>query len=167
MSDRYAGQIIRSADNADFEARLDVIEAQSLDDWSVYGSGGSTVLSASTTPPTQGNSTYQFEYLRVHAKLWRVRFKVTVGSTFSAGSGTYRLIMPANMSAGSQTAACNSGAINDSGTALKTMTLMPGGTNWFEMLLDGSSGGAISSGGPGTAWGSADWFMGECAFEPA
>ena len=167
MSDRYAGQIIYAGDNADFEARLDAIETQSLNTWTAYGSGGSTVLSASTTPPTQGNSTYQFEYLKVHAKLWRIRFKVTVGSTFSAGSGTYRLITPTNLSASSQAMAAHAGAINDSGTALKTITLIAGGTNWLEMLLDGSSGGGIGSGGPGTAWGTADWFMGECCFEPA
>lgn len=167
MSDRYAGQIIYSGDNADFEARLDAIEANSLDTWTTYGSGGSTVLTASTTPPTQGNSIYQFEYLRVHTKLWRVRFKVIIGNTFSAGSGTYRIVTPANMAAGSQTALAHAGAINDSGTAIRTTTIMAGGINWVEILLDGSSGGAIGSGGPGTAWGTNDWCMGEFSMEPA
>ena len=167
MSDKYAGQILRSADNADFEARLDVIEAQSLDTWTTYGSGGSTVLTASTTPPTQGNSTYQFEYLRVHARYYRVRFKVTIGSTFNAGSGLYYFITPTNMATNSQNAVTHAAMINDSGTSFRTATILPGGANYVIMALDGSSGGGLGSGGSGTAWATNDWIIGELGYEPA
>lgn len=71
------------------------------------------VLTALTTNPTLGNSTLTGKYVQ-HGKLLHVRINLTIGSTFSAGSGAYFFSLPAtcvlDVEAGLGAAVSNGGA---------------------------------------------------------
>ena len=62
--------------------------------WTDYSS--TFTLTASTSNPTKGNSTYDARYRQV-GKTVDVDIAITVGSTFSAGSGTYYFSLPVAM----------------------------------------------------------------------
>lgn len=50
-------------------------------------------LTSGTTPPTKGNSTYTAQYTR-QGRLVEVYLRITIGSTFSAGDGTFLFSLP-------------------------------------------------------------------------
>jgi hypothetical protein len=68
-------------------------------------------LTASTTNPTLGNSTVTGNYVR-YDQLYIVHVTLTIGSTFSVGSGTYYLSLPVSL-AGS---VAGTGSFYDSST---------------------------------------------------
>jgi len=78
------------------------------DAWTIY----SPVLTA-TTNPTLGNSTLTGSYM-VIGNTVHFRFRLTIGSTFSAGSGTYQFTLPLPTSANvTVNDTAGTGAVND------------------------------------------------------
>jgi hypothetical protein len=143
--------------------------------WTAYSpAGGTNVLQASTTSPTQGLSTYFAEFLRVHPKLIQVRFKISIdtGGGWNAGSGNYRLMLPPQyptMSTGSSNTVTDVCYINDSGTALEQALMYANAhTTYMEIFRDtGSALTIVGSAGPGTAWATGDYIAGTFQYEPA
>lgn len=76
----------------------DTLAAAALNDiiapgWVDYS--GTFTLTATTTNPTKGNSTYQAYYRRpATADVCDVQIYISIGSTFAAGSGSYRFLLP-------------------------------------------------------------------------
>lgn len=159
----------------DVDAALDLIDAalddvvadvaQAIDyannDWIDYS--GTFTLTASTTPPTKGNSTYSAQYLKIHPKLWFVQNKLTLGSTFAPGSGTYRFSTPA---AASVLSIANMGGtlyVNDSGTALRSGVVSPNGAAGYVTAMYQTSAAGVAvdltSAGTGTAWANLDGIL--------
>jgi len=81
-------------------------------EWTSY----TPVLTALTTNPTLGNSTLTGKYVQA-GKYFHARINLTIGSTFSAGSGAYFLSLP-------QT--CVLGVETGVGTALVNSTVRRG-----------------------------------------
>lgn len=154
------------------EAILDQLDSLTGAGWTDYTttapSGGQAfTLSAVTTPPTQGNSTYLARYRRpAGSDLCVMEFYILVGSTFSAGSGVYRFLVPFNASANAILCATGTGFILDTGTANRTGILRfeaAGYVNWYL----NASASAIANAGSGTAWATGDIIAGTIAYEPA
>jgi hypothetical protein len=143
--------------------------------WTAYSpAGGTNVLQGSTTSPTQGSSTYFAEYLYIHPKLIKVRFKISIdtGGGWNAGSGNYLLMLPpayGTMSTGSTKAALGMAYINDSGTALEQALIYSNAsTTHVEIFRDtGSALTQLGSAGPGTSWATGDYIAGTFEYEPA
>lgn len=129
-------------------------------DWS-----SSFTITGSSSNPTKGNSTYTAKYVRL-GKLVIFKFKVVIGSSFSAGSGTYGFAVP--IAANTDQLSVGSVWVNDSGTAILggvcTFDSNVFGANAF---LQNNTGGALGSGGPGTAWATNDRVMGSLIYETA
>lgn len=60
--------------------------------WTDYSS--SLSITGSTTSPTKGNSTYSARYIHLTESTVRYVVSVTIGSSFSVGSGVYFFSMP-------------------------------------------------------------------------
>lgn len=142
-------------------------------DWQDYGVGGAAVLDASTTAPTQGNSTYTAQYLPIDDKVVKVRMRLTIGSTFAVGSGLYVFKTPPGYTASAASKGSLNGTIHisDAGTGYRI-----GIVNWlnsgmggpYAFLNDGTSSGSIlSDAGPFTAWNTNDVIVVNYEFEPA
>lgn len=87
-----------------------VLTAAHLNGWG-NATSYTPALTASVTNPTLGNSTITGYYVR-YDQLYMVHITLTIGSTFSVGSGTYYLSLPVSL-AGSVT---GSGVYYDSST---------------------------------------------------
>lgn len=113
--------------------------------WIDYSS--SFTITASTTSPTKGNSVYLAEYLVVNRFLVKVRAKVTMGSTWAAGSGNYLFSLPPGLAATTNSIAANVGSmwITDSGVQHRTAVVMCGTSTTMQGYIDGS-GGPVGSG---------------------
>lgn len=135
----------------------DVLSAADLNDiiapgWVDYS--GTFTLTAVTTNPTKGNSTYQAYYRRsATSDVCDVQIYIVIGSTFSAGSGAYRFLVPfTSLSTELMTAHA---FINESGVALRVGAGQFVDTTHFEMIYD-AAGGIIGSGGLSTSWTTGD-----------
>jgi len=84
---------------------------------------GTYTLSSSGTPPTVGNSTVTV-YERRIGDVLGVRYKILIGSTFSAGTGDYRLVLPYTIDTSKivNETAVGTGSILDSGTTRYSLT---------------------------------------------
>lgn len=134
------------------ETRITTLE----NTWTSYGTLG-TILTATVTPPTMGNSTLNFaSYILLNAKTCKAQGKFTLGSTFSAGSGTYRVLLPFNADTSRLDACVGNCLINDSGTALRGCTARLATATTFDIVVD-SSNLMVNNGGSGTAWAAGDW----------
>lgn len=154
------------------EAIEDQVSALTGSGWTDYTtvapSGGSAfALTAVTTAPTQGNSTYLARYRRAPGSdLVLCEGYILVGSTFAAGNGVYRFGVPFNASASAILCACGPAWILDNGTAYRTGIVRfeaAGYVNWY---LNASSA-AITNTGSGTAWATGDIIAWSLAYEPA
>lgn len=117
-----AGQKVFASDLQDMVDQIDSLTAPGWTNYTtVAPSGGSAfALTASTTNPTQGNSTYLAEFRRpASCDLIEVRIRIVIGSTFSVGSGNYRFGLPFTATTNSGNVDVGSLWINDSGTALR------------------------------------------------
>lgn len=131
-------------------------------DWS-----GTFSLSAVTTPPTKGNSTYTARYRRPsESDAVDFEFYILIGSTFSAGNGVYRFPVPFNASASAMLCATGTGFILDNGTANRTGILRFEAAGYFNWYLNASAN-AITQAGSGTAWATGDIIAGSIRYEPA
>lgn len=83
--------MIASDSTTDAQYRYDGSTWAMIGSWVDYTS--TFVLTASPTPPTKGNSTYEARYCRIGDTV-DVSILITIGSTFSAGSGIYEFSLP-------------------------------------------------------------------------
>lgn len=143
--------------------------------WTSYvPNTGSNVLQAATTDPTQGNTTYLAEFLRMHTGLIKVRVKLSIdtGGGWSAGSGAWRIMLPPQyptMTANDSNIPSGNAWINDTGTALHWGIVIPdNSTTYVSVFQDGGSGvSVLGSSGPGTAWATGDVLSMKFEYEPA
>jgi hypothetical protein len=149
-------------------ALVNQINSLTAPGWVSYGTS-TTVLTASTTNPTMGNSTFTADYRRAadNSDLVIARMTITIGSSFSAGSGNYRFLLPTNASTKSQNASVGTFWINDFGTAFRVGSALIGGATYVELHPHNGTGGPYGSGGPGTAWASGDVIKWQIEYEPA
>ena len=78
-----------AADNA-LSARVTTLEDTN---WTDYTGGGQFALTSSGTQPTLGNSVITARYKTEPGKV-TFQFDITIGSTFTAGTGNYRIKLP-------------------------------------------------------------------------
>lgn len=158
-----AGQRVTAAQLQTIVTQVDSLTAPG---WTSYGSW-STLITASTTNPTQGSSAASAIYRRpAGADMcnFELRFDINTGGGFSPGSGSYRFQLP--FAAGASELLAFHATINEAGTSLRV-----GGTSWidsthFEMWYDGA-GGSVGAGGLSTSWTTGDWIKIAGAFRVA
>lgn len=164
------GHLVRGDE---LETTLDQIASLTGSGWTDYTttapSGGQAfTLSAVTTPPTQGNSTYLARYRRASGgDLVHMEFRILIGSTFSTGSGVYRFLVPFNASANAILCTVGSGYIFDAGNVNRVGVLRfeaAGYVNWYNAT---PAANAIDQSGHGTAWATGDIIAGSITYEPA
>lgn len=141
--------------------------------WIAVGSYGamtdysaSLTLTAATTNPTKGNSTYAAKYTQI-GKLVYYTARIAIGSTFAAGSGSYRLSLPVTAASASASQDLGSVLVTDSGTAALVGTCLLQSTTTLEVWIANITGGALSSTGPGTAWANGDVIQVSIRYEAA
>lgn len=147
------------------DAFLDQIDSLTDPGWTDYS--GTFALTAVTTNPTKGNSTYLARYRRpTDCDLIDVEVSVTIGSTFSAGSGVYRFSVPFNASAGSISCATGISYIFDNGTANRIGVVRFEAAGYVNIYRNDQTT-ALTHAGPGTAWATGDIVTFSLAYEPA
>jgi hypothetical protein len=129
-------------------------------DW-IDWSSSMSILSVAGTDPTKGNSTYKARYKYVDGAVI-FEFYAQIGSTWSSGSGVYKIPLPVAADSDSGYASIGSGWINDSGVALRI------GSFYVQsdyVLGDFYPGGAFSA--TMMTWNSPDSFRGSVTYGPA
>lgn len=137
-------------------------------DWVDYTA--TFTLTASTTSPTQGNSTYKAEYVQVAKKAIHVRIRIDIGSTFSAGSGNYRFSLPSTATSNASNGTAGTAWINDSGTAIRGAWVTLDSQTTYASAWYTSAATAltvVNSAGTGTAWATGDVMILNFLYEPA
>lgn len=105
------------------------------------------LLTATTTNPTLNNSTLTGAYWQIgKAVFWKL--KLTIGSTFSVGSGIYLFSLPAT--ATETDVMCGSGYIVN-GSLRKPVTASTNSTTVLR-ITRASNETAVDNTGPGAAW---------------
>lgn len=133
--------------------------------WTDYSA--SLTLTATTTNPTKGNSTYEAAYRRsASGDIVQFRGRITIGSTFAAGSGNYRISLPVTATSSAIGTTAGSGFVLDNGTANFIMVTNILTTTTLEMHLNNSLSG-LGSAGPGTAWATGDQIRWSFAYQAA
>lgn len=134
--------------------------------WTSYGSAG-TIVTAVTTSPTLGTSTWSAAYLAT-TDLVIVRFSITINTTapWNAGSGAYLILLPFAASTGSISGSVGSAWMDDFGTAPRIGAVYAASSTTVSVWRDSTSA-AIGSGGPGSAWATNDKLALTYAYEPA
>jgi hypothetical protein len=148
-----AGQRLTGAKLQALASQIDSLTAPG---WTSYGSW-TTLLTASTTNPTQGSSTVAAYYRKpANSDICDFQYylNINTGGGFNAGSGTYKFLLPF-------TAAVTEGGafhvtINEAGVALRVGASSYADTTHLTAWYD-ASGGAVGSGGLSTSWTTGDW----------
>jgi len=130
--------------------------------WTNYSS--SLVLTATTTNPTKGPSTYLAHYIQM-GKVVHYYFSITIAGGFSSGSGSYRFSLP--VTANASLIGLGPAWVNDSGTALRVGTTNLIDTTHAEIYLSNITAGPLGDGGPGTVWAVGDIIKGSITYEAA
>lgn len=139
---------------ANMDAILDQIDSLTAAGWTDYSASFSVI--GSTTNPTKGNSTYAAYYrLAAGGDICEVAFRVTIGSTWSAGSGNYSFRLP--FSPATPNIAVGSVLILDAGTALRIAVATPSDVTGYVYCYRENSSIPLGSAGPGTAWAAGDY----------
>lgn len=134
----------------------DTLENLKAPGWTDYSSSMTVVGSISN--PTLGNSTLQAFYRApAGTDVVDFTFKLTIGSTFSAGSGTYTFSLPVPML--SPQIWPGHATYFETGVAFRTANLVAVSANGLITYHDGS-GTALGSGGPGSSWTTGDYVAG-------
>lgn len=139
--------------------------------WQAYGATG-TFLTSSGTQPVLNNSTFAAAYRQTTSGGdlgdWVIaRGNLTIGSTFSAGTGNYKFLVPVAASAGAQGASVGAFWINDNGTAFRAGSVIFSDSTHVELHPHNGTGGPYGSGGPGTAWATGDVVRFQIEYEAA
>jgi len=158
---------------AEFKQITDQIDSLTSASWTDYS--GTFALYATTTNPTKGNSTYQARYRRpAGSNFIHARMRIDIGSTFSAGSGTYCFRLPVTASANAISMDIGIFRIFDSGTAHRNGGVIIGEFNpagvaaadVCNIVLNGGTA-PLTSSGSGTAWASGDIIVLNIMYEAA
>jgi hypothetical protein len=132
-------------------------------DWVDYSA--TFTLTATTTNPTKGNSLYVARYLYPsNGSAIDVEVRIDIGSTFAAGSGVYRFLLPFN--ANTNDIWIGSGYILDTGTANRQVAVRRETTNQVALYLNGALSG-LTDAGSGTAWATGDIMQFGFRYQPA
>lgn len=139
--------------------------------WQSFGTSG-TFLTSSGTNPTLGNSTFAAAYRQTTSggdlgDLVIVRGTLTVGSTFAAGTGNYKWLLPVAATAAAQAAGVGVFWINDNGTAFRAGSVIFSDATHVELHPHNGTGGPYGAGGPGTAWAAGDIVRYQIEYEPS
>lgn len=119
--------------------------------WTDYGTD-TTILTATTTNPTKGNSTWAARYVQYNRTV-HMALQYVIGSTFSAGSGTYRFLLP--VEASPINPSIGAVMINEAGVTSRAGMAVTISTTHFEIYWD--QGGPASSAGLSTSWTNGDY----------
>lgn len=141
---------------AELEYAFDQIADLTAPGWTDYSPN--MVITGSTTNPTLGNSTLLAMYREVPGTdIVHFVFKLTIGSTFSAGNGFYTFSTPHTML--SPLLWNGWASFFDLGVAFYTANLVPDSSTRLTTYKDGS-GVPLGNSGPGTAWAAGDFVAG-------
>lgn len=125
----------------------------------------SLTITASTTNPTKGNSVYSATYRQIGGLVY-LAFGITIGSTFAAGTGTYRFSLP--VVAASLARSTGAVWINETGVALRVGTVKLQSATQAEIYLSNLTGAALGSTGPSAAgWTTNDGVLASLWYEAA
>jgi hypothetical protein len=121
---------------------VDAVQNNIGDAWTDYSA--SFALTANVTNPTKGNSTYSARYrqLNDHTIVYTVR--ISIGSTFSAGSGIYSFSVPVASSDSGMYGAAGAAWINDSGTTIRVGTVFAASASTVQIVIPK---GTLTNGG--------------------
>lgn len=143
---------------AALDTRVDAVEA----DWVDYAS--SFTLTSSGSAPSLGNSTVTARYLE-RPDITVYQFDITIGSTFSAGSGNYRIKLP--FTATDFLALGSSLVVDVSGPTFFPGVVIPiGGNLGFAEIYRAVSGTPTAAplGATSVTWATGDIIRGQIAF---
>ena len=132
---------------ADIQSWIDFGNAE----WTDYGTD-TTILTATTSNPTKGNSTWVARYVQYNRTV-HMTLQYSVGSTFSAGSGTYVFLLP--VAANTTAPIVGSVFINEVGVSVRVGAAVTFGSTGLNVYWDG--GGPVSSSGLSTSWTNGDY----------
>jgi hypothetical protein len=131
--------------------------------WVDYSS--TFTLTAVSVNPTKGNSTYVARYhYPSNGEVIQVQVRIDIGSTFSAGSGVYRFLLP--FSANTNDVSIGSAYILDTGTANRMAVVRRETTTQVCLYLNGALT-ALNEAGSGTAWATGDVIQFSYIYQPA
>lgn len=131
--------------------------------WVDYSS--TFTLTATTTNPTKGNSTYAARYqYPTGGDLIETEIRIDIGSTFAAGSGVYRFLLP--FAANTSDTAIGAGYILDTGTANRNVVVRRETSTQVSIYLNAALT-AITDAGSGTAWATGDIIQFSYRYQPA
>ncbi len=128
----------------------------------------SLALTATTTNPTKGNSTYEAYYWApTNADIVIYRGRIVIGSTFSAGSGLYRISLPVTAAAVSVGNDPDILWVLDNGTNIRVGATNILTSTTLEMHLDSAGGGLSNTGPAGAGWATGDEIRWKILYQPA
>ncbi|MGI5178680.1 hypothetical protein ACQEVZ_20320 [Dactylosporangium sp. CA-152071] len=133
---------------------VEELSASAASAWTAYGTD-TTIITATPTSPTKGNSTWTAQYRFVAPKQVQVRIRYDIGSTFSAGSGIYNFLLPFAASVNGLAMDLGIAMVNDQGSAYRNCRVFLFDTTHAQVVRD-DQGAPIGNGGPGTAWATTD-----------
>lgn len=146
------------------ETILDQIESVTCPGWTDYTS--SFTLAASTTNPTLGNSSLIARYRKpIDSDIVHVQIKLTIGSTFSAGSGDYQWPLP--VAEASPFTGSGHGTILDLGSAFYVTNAINMSASTIIIYRDGAGTPTGSGGTGGGAWATGDYVLINYVYEAA
>jgi hypothetical protein len=121
---------------------VDAVQSNVGDAWIDWSAN--FTITANVTNPTKGNSTYSARYRQVndHTILYTVR--ISIGSTFSAGSGIYSFAVPVASADSGMYGAAGAAWINDSGTTLRVGTVLAASASTLQIIIPK---GTLTNGG--------------------
>lgn len=110
--------------------------------WTTYGSGAS--WTSSGVAPAIGNGTWSGRYCQVN-KLVDFSVKITMGTTTTYGTGTYRVALPVSMSTSNPGRFLVVVTDNSGGTTFHGVTYTVSGTVAPIAIDNGTAGGAVAA----------------------
>lgn len=141
------------------------VQRVSAPGWIDYSS--SFVLSATTTNPTKGNSTYMAHYrYPAGGDIVTVRIYILIGSTFAAGSGLYRFSLPVPASANSILGSVGMVFCSDTGTAGRMGVAKFVASNPTQLEIFPDNNGSPFSNTIPQVWAAGDWISLQMDYEP-
>lgn len=123
----------------------------------------SLTVTASSVNPTKGNSVYVARYTQV-GKLVFYSFQITIGSSWSAGTGTYAFSLP--VTAQGSFIGNGGGKLLDGGVAHYNPAVYLLNTTTIGIIKNGDAN-LLGSSGPGTAWATGDGIQMSIWYEAA
>lgn len=150
---------------SELNALVTQINSLTAPGWTDYSS--TFALTAPTTNPTKGNSTYSAWYRQPSGSdVIDVHIEITIGSTFVTGSGIYNFSLPVNAHSSALNGHVGSSLVFDTGTAYRLCTTILKSTSTLALAVAGSSV-QIDNTGSGTAWAAGDYISIDARYRAA